>query len=184
MAILTLAQLRQFVDFPTGTAADTALQQLLDASEADILAVTGALTGNATELVVGGWSALIVSRPMAAVVTVTDDAYGTPLVLAADDYRFSVGGYVLHRLSDGTNPGGTWGPLVRVVYTPAALDDQAVTVQVGLIRLVLNYNPGLLQQDIGDWSETYQTTNSVSGYAIERAALLASLTNGPLMVVI
>ncbi len=182
--ILTTDQLRQFVDFATGDDADAAMQLLLDATEADIVAVAGAAAGNVTELVRGGWSTLVLSRPIASVSAIMDDVYGYGLALASDDYRFDVGGFVLTRLWDGTNPGDTWGPWVTVTYTAADTTDSRVGVQIGLVRLMLAYHPGILSQRIGDWEETYQATNSVSGYATERAALLNTLSNGPRMAVI
>lgn len=183
MALLTVTEARQFVAFPSGTEADAALQLLLNATEADILGAVGA-TASGAELIEGGWDAIIVSRPIASVTAVVDDVDGSAVTLASDDYRFTVGGYVMHRLSSGTHPGGRWGPLVSVTYTGVDTTAQRKQVQVALVRLALGYNPGLLSTRVGDWQETYQATNSVSGYVTERAALLSTLTPGPAMVVL
>src|SRR6188472_550510 len=137
--LLTLDEARQFVDWPTGDDADNALQTLLDATEADIATVMGGSVGEVTEYLAGGWTTLIVSRPIASITTVTDDAYGEGATdLEPDDYRYSVGGYVLRRLWGGTNAGSVWGPWVSITYAPQ--DDLArrQSVQAGLIKATLN----------------------------------------------
>jgi hypothetical protein len=180
--ILTVDELRQHVDFPTGSDADDALQRLLDASEADIVRAVGA-PGAVTEYVDGGWTTLITSRPIASLTSVTLDFDGTPLAVETDDYRFTTGGQVLHRLATGTNPGYYWSGKVEVIYTPA--DDEAIraAVQVDLIRLALSVSPGLTGRTIGDWSETY-AANSAYNPDIARELILSRLSGPPGMVVI
>lgn len=182
--LLTLDEVRQFVTFPVSDDADDALQLLLDATEADILAAAGASDASGVELIRGGWDTLILSRPISSVSAVVDDVDGSATTLASDDYRFTAGGYVLYRLSTGTHPGGRWGPLVQVTYTSPDTLARYQQVQAQLVRLALGYNPGLLSTRVGDWQETYQATNSVSGYATERESLLSTLSPGPSMVVL
>ena len=179
--ILTPTQLRQFVDFPTGDDADRALSTLLAATEADIEQVVGSPVGAVSELVRGGFTTVTVSRPILAVTGITDDVYGYALTLASGDYRFVPGGFVLHREWLGPYPGDTWGPWVSVTYTAADDFDRRAVVQVGLVKAMLNHNPGIIQQAIGDWSEQYATATD---YLVERGALLATLTPGPRMAVL
>lgn len=182
MPILLIDELRQHVEYPTGSDADEALQRLLDATEAEIVRAAGP-SGDVTEFVDGGWTTLILSRPVTSVTSVTVDYYGSPLVLSTDDYRFTAGGYVLHRLWNGTNPAGFWSGKVMVTYTPE--DDAALRagVQLDLVRLAINSTPGLTQRQIGDWSETF-SASSVMNPAIERDLILARLSSTPRMLVI
>jgi hypothetical protein len=175
--LLTLDQLRAMVPgLPTGDDADDVVQMMLDATEADIVEAAGS-TGSRSQVVTedARYPALIVSHPIGAITSVTEDPYGTPLVLSSDDYRFTPGGFVLYRMTNGTNAASRWPRQVTIVYTTAEDIERRCMVQLGLCRLLVSYNPGLLSMRVGDWSETYQSTNSVSGYTVERNALLASL---------
>lgn len=183
MAILTVDELRKHLDHPSGEDADDVLQRLLDAATAEVERLTG--TASVTELVDGGWETLILSRPIGSVTSVTVDFDGTPLLLAADDYRHLAGGYVLRRLSNGTNPGSWWTGTTQVVYTPTPMDAALIeAVIVDLVRLDISTHPGLQSMTIGDWSETY-ASNSVYNPSIEREYILARLTpDGPRVVVV
>lgn len=183
MALLTVAELRKHLtDHPTGADQDDALRRLLEAAEAAIGQVAGPL-GTVTEYSGGGAYYLSLHRPAAAITSIREDFYGTPLVLAANDYQISPNGYVLSRLSTGTNSRSTWYGPVQVIYT--ARDDTAVreTVQVLLVQQFLNYHPGLTQESIGSWSQSF-TDSSVYNFAIERSDILSMLYDGPSMVVI
>lgn len=182
MAILTVAQLRTHIAYPTGTDADAALQRLLNAAEEAILEAIGA-AGALTELHTGGYLHLILSRPITTMTTVIEDVDGESLTLASDDYRFTVGGFVLERLSTGTNPRSTWLGRVSTLYTPVADTSTRELVQIELCRIFINHHPGLTSQTIGDWSETF-ASNSVWNYAMERDAILAQLAPPSGMVVI
>lgn len=182
MAILLIDEIRQHVEFPTGDDADDALQRLLDATEAEIVRTAGE-SGSVTELIDGGWPTVILSRPIDSLSSVTVDYDGTPLVLSTDDYRYTAGGYVLHRLTTGTNPSSHWSGKVRVVYI--AQDDDALRagVQVDLVRLAINTSPGLTARTIGDWSETF-AASSVYNPSVERDLILSRLAPAPAMVVL
>jgi hypothetical protein len=183
MAILLIDELRQHVEFPTGSDADDALQRLLDLTEAEIVRAAGP-TGETTEYVDGRWlTGLILSRPIASLSSVTVDYDGTPIVLSADDYRFTEGGYVLHRLATGTNAATYWYGTVQVTYTAA--DDAALRagVQIDLVRLAINSTPSVTSRSLGDWAETY-ALNSVFNPYIERDLILARLAPAAGMLVI
>ncbi len=173
MALLTVPQLREHVETPLP---DAAVQRLLDDAEAAITAQVGPV-GTVSETIQGGYSTLILSRPVGAVTSIV--ANGT--TLAANDYR--AGSYVLSRLTGGTNPASYWAGSVVVTYTPA--DDTATRqrVQIELVRLALTYNPGLTSETIGDWSQTF-ASNSVYNYQIERDGILATLGGSTYMAVL
>jgi hypothetical protein len=169
--LLTVAELREHV---TSTLPDAALQRLLDASEAAIVEIVGA-TGEITEHIHGyGLHRIVVARPIETVSSVTEDH----IVLAADDYRAS--GYVVTRTGHGTNPSWIWGSYLTVVYTPADDAVERQRVQMELVRLDLNWKPGLTQQTVEGFAEQYAAT-----YEQSRADILDTLSaSGGGMVVI
>lgn len=167
---LTVDQLRLFVTSPL---LDDALLTLLSAAAAAIAGVAGA-TSEITEYVSGGYTRIVVARQIGTLTSVTED----DVLLVAADYRAS--GYVLTRLDSSGNP-GIWGGRIVVVYTPADDTAERQRVQLELVKLDLNQNPGLSAETIGTWSETYAAPAS---YAETRAAILASLTTGGGMVIV
>ncbi len=173
MALLTVPQLREHVETPLP---DAAVQRLLDDAEAAITAQVGPV-GTVSETIEGGYSTLILSRPVGAITSIT--ANGT--TLAANDYR--AGSYVLTRLGTGTNPASYWAGSVVVTYTPVADTATRQRVQVELVRLALTYNPGLTSETIGDWSQSF-ATGSGYNYQIEREAILATLGDATFMAVV
>jgi hypothetical protein len=179
VAILTVDEIRPFVDFPTGDAADAALQILLDAAEQAIVGRIGA-AGAVTETVDGGWPTLILSRPIVSVTSITEDVDGDATLLDATDYRFAAGGYVLTRVSGRTHFRTDWHGRTRVVY--ASADDAAdrQRVQIALVRLDLNHRPGLTAEAIGAWSQSYSGTT----YQDEREDILATIGERVVMSVI
>lgn len=187
MTLLTVAELREHV---TSAHPDAALQRLLDASEAAIVERVGA-AGPITEHVLS-WSSgagyapwgltmglrrITVSRPIGTIASVTEylsvEAVGDPgVVLDATDYRAD--GYVLTRLQDGTHSRWYWGQSVAVVYTPADETADRERVQIALVRLDLNAEPGLAQQITEGFAERFSGAGLLN-YSEERADLLASL---------
>jgi hypothetical protein len=182
MPLLTVAQFREHV---TTTIPDAAVQTLLDAAEAAIVEVVGA-PGAVTEYIdarpVGGgygpWAVgtsyrrVSVGRPIATVTSVTEYVGDTAFVLDATDYRAS--GYVLTRLPHGTNPRERWGSRIVVVYAPQDEIADRSRVQIELVRLDLNAEPGLALQSVEGFDERYSGAG-VLNYSQERADLLASL---------
>jgi hypothetical protein len=175
---LTVTQLRQFV---TSSLEDAPLQTLLDAAATAIVGVAGA-TGEITEHVSawdGFYHRITVARPIAAITSVTEYAGGVETILAADDYRAD--GYVLTRLGYGTNPRWWfWGRHVVVVYTPADDTAERQRVQMELVKLDLNWKPGLTVQGVEGFTEQYAAT-----YEQSRADILGTLggASGGMVVV-
>lgn len=173
MADLTLAELRTLV---TTGLVDAALQVLLDDAYATIEGAVGA-AGERSEVVEPAGELLPLSRRAAAVSAVVEEVRWWNLALAADDYELDPSGLVLRRLLTGTNPRSEWWGLCRVTYTP--VDDAARrnAAAVDLVKLELNYSPGLASTTIGSWSESYATSGR--SYAEQRADILARLSDGP-----
>lgn len=171
----------QFRDFAETTLSDESLQTLLDAAELDIIATAGPL-GSFADRRRGGGLYLWLSR-LAGTITSVVERWGDPLGLTSvtldtTDWTLLPDGYTLRREWSSTHPADRWADDVIVTYTPLDDTEARKRVQVGLVKLELARNPGLVSQTIGDWSETYQASSAVAGYAVERAVLLASLSVG------
>jgi hypothetical protein len=180
MTLLTVADFRQFD--AAEAFEDTAIQLLLDATEAEIVRAAGP-AGSATEYVRSGGRYTYLRRKAASVTSVTEtDTSGTSLVLAADDYALWPAGAVIERLRTGTNPRSTWRDRSVVVYVPADDSDIRTGVQLDLMRLAMNYNPGTTAETIGSWSEQL-ASNSAWNASKERATILDRLRDGPGMVI-
>lgn len=166
---LTLDQFRAFE--PGSTLSDESLLILLQASAADIVGAIGPLGDVVTVLGAHG-PLLMLPYRASGIVSVTEDAYGEALSLAADDYELSWSGRTLRRLNDGTNPRDYWWRRVKVTLTPVDDLAQRQRAQLALMRLDITTNPGLASQTIGTWSESYRTDVPVSE---QRAEILATL---------
>jgi hypothetical protein len=176
--ILTPTEFRGFAETALE---DPALQDLLDAAEADIVRAAGAPDA-AVEFFVGGRSLIALARPAASISSITE-TYGTTVTtLAADDYLLHPGSYLVERLATGTNRRSRWYGRVTVTSVPIDTDATRRAVQVDLINLALNYNPGLVQTTVGSWSEQYRQA-TVSN-ADERDDILSRLRDGPRLFVV
>lgn len=163
--ILTPAQFQEHVSTSLGA---EALQRLLDAAETAIVARIG-LPTPVNELITSHGELLMLSRPAESVTTVIE---GTT-TLAVDDYQLRSSGMILRRLSTGTNRATCWRGRIDVTYVP--LDDAAERerVQIALVQLDLNYDPGSTGETIGAWSEQQSQTGET--YDAERESILGSL---------
>lgn len=163
-------------DHITTALVDDALQLLLDAAEQAITGRFGALEGLYDEGLVethdGGQSYIFLRRKAASIESITETDGTTDTVLAADDYRIRDDGVSVLRLGTGTNPRSFWGGPVRVAYSFADVDAEYARVQLALVQLDLNHNPGLTSETIGSWS---QSSNSGVDYQAERELILDSL---------
>ncbi len=168
MALLTVTELREAI---TTSLTDDRVEELLDATEEDIIAAAGTTTVQ-TEHADGGHAALVLVRPInGSITSVTEKADTTgELVLSADDYR--IDGYILHRLNTGTNPRWTWNGLVKVLHVPAARDAERKRAQVALVSLDLAAASGKTSERIGDYSVGYVGSTT---YLEQRALILAGL---------
>lgn len=182
MAILTVEEVRAF---NLGTdLGDDPLQTLLDATEAEIVAHAGP-GGARTVLLDGGYRFISLPQPIDAITSISELVGGeTTTVLAADDYRIRTGDLLLERLPNGTNPSLIWRGLVTVIYTPVNDDTIRKAVQLELLKLDLNANPGVVEERIGEWSQKFATSFEGSTPGAERDAILARLGTGLGMVVV
>src|SRR5690242_20031079 len=139
MTLLNVDELREHI---ATSLVDAALQRLLDDAEAAIVQFAGPVA-TVTELVDGGGSTIVLSRPVdlsTDVATVIERSTGfSPITVAVDDWALR-GRFVLERLRTGTNGAGSWRGPVSVTYTPA--DDTATreVVQVELCRIEIAFN--------------------------------------------
>ena len=173
---LTVADLRLYV---TSALTDAALQLLLDAADDEIEDV--APSGSVDELLSPGHGDLLMlSRPAESITSVVEGHYGAEVTLATDDYEIRSSRQTLRRLRTGTNPAYHWRGRVDVTYVPEPDADQRKRVQLALVQLDLNSQPGVQSETIGTWSQTLATGKP---YAEARAEILATLTGGTVMVV-
>jgi hypothetical protein len=158
MTLLTVDEFREHVTTSLG---GDAIQRLLDDAEAQIDAFAGAV-GSAVDLVTGGGSRIVTTRPIASVTTVVErDGGSSPVSLATDDWEL-FGTFLLLRSRHGTNDASYWRGPVRVTYTPVDDTDTRKIVQLELVRLEMTTNPGLASETVGAWTQTYSSIGSKS----------------------
>lgn len=163
----------------TSSLGDVALQGLLDAAYEAIDAYAGD-SGPVQELLTasGNGPLLMLSRRALAVSSVIEHE----TTLADDDYELRSSGQMLYRLNTGTNPRRTWRAVrIDVTYTPYIDDADRDRVAGELVKLDLNYKPGLVSETIGDWQEQF-ARNDLFNYQTERAAILASLGSAVMLL--
>jgi len=170
--LLTVDEFREFV---TSGLSDDALLALLTAAEADITSVAGPVESQ-TEWVQGGYPRLVLDRPVGTITSVSELAdEAMPIELSDDDYR--IDGYILHRLTTGTNPRSTWRGLVRVEHVPEGRLDERIRAQIALVQLDPSVAQDVTSERIGEYAVTYGKAASASD---RRQSILDSLR--PLMV--
>lgn len=171
---LTVDGLRGFIETSLD---DTSLGLLLDAAYEAIDRALGPLGYDDTPaavteiLTVGPGDLLMLSRPATAITAVTE--WETDL--SADDYEL-LGDQMVYRLSTGTHQRGTWDRRVRITYTPTADVNERDRAAVALVRLDLDYQPGVQSERLGDHSITFATGSRE--YVEQRDAILASIAGG------
>ncbi len=172
--LLTVGQLREHLETDLS---DEALQRILDAEEAEIVARYGAHS-SASEMLPGGGEWLVLERTPASITSVTEIVGDTTTTLATDDYRVWPRGQ-LERLATGTNGASYWGDVVTVVYVPEDANARRSGVLIKLATLGVRFT-GVKQESVGagDHSET------ALDFTLERERLLRSLApKGALWVV-
>jgi len=174
MSTLSITELEAQVETDLS---DTALQQIIDAAESDIDGYAGPSSAYTVEYDPELLTVLRLPVGASAIVSVTEYTGGvsepTKTVLAADDYELSDDGWDLRRLSDGTNPRGTWSWHVAVVLTPIADVSRRKQVAIELARLAIIHT-GYSAEKSGDWSAT------TADLRMERSRILSRL-NGALI---
>jgi len=165
--ILTVDELRAQV---SSSLSDDALRDILDATEAEILARAPL---SRTEYLPGGYAKLVLAYDAGVVSSVVEWWDSSPLTLAATDYL--VTGQILVRLDTGTNPSTWWQGPVKVTYAPAEQLAVRKQAQVILVRRDLSVAAGVTSERIGDYSVGY----GAASYAEQTAQAFALL--GPVL---
>lgn len=172
---LTVDDLRGHVD---SSLSDTALGLLLDAAYEAIdraIGADGAYDDSPPSvseyLTVGPGPLLMLSRSASAITVVTER--GTEL--DPDDYALT-GDQLLRRLDDGTHPRSRWCSPVEVTYEALGNANDRDRAAIGLVKLDLDYQPGVASERLGDHSITFATGSGE--YLAQREAILASLVSG------
>ena len=145
-SLISPTQLRAHVE--TGLT-DAALQQIIDAEEAEIVGRYGP-PDTITEEHIGNGRLLSLMQPAASIEAITeDDAYPLPPEGGvASDYYLRLNPRVLQRF------GGEWGARVVVTYTPASPQTAKRTMAlINLCKLELAYS-GYASQGGADLSES------------------------------
>jgi hypothetical protein len=100
-----------------------------------------------------------------------------------------VGGYVIRRLTGGTNSRSTWLGTVEVVSVPAIGGATREVVQIELVKLALGQNSALTPNPVvasitvGPWSESYESRADVTYQEAWDAILATLVPDAPAMVV-
>lgn len=179
MALLTVTEFRALSPSSLG---EDALQLLLDAAEAEIVAFAGPADA-ALELLTGSSRFIALARPADTITSISETVYSTATTLATDDYLIHPGGYLIERLSGGTNSRSRWYGRVAVTYVP--VDDESIrkSVQLDLVNIMTTYTPGLSSETVGSWT-TQIGGDSQWNNAVEREAILGRLVAHGRMAVV
>ena len=169
MALVTIAELKEHIETDLS---DTALQRIIDANDAMIIARFGALVAE-TETRYFGMvevsSAMFWLARMASAVTSAIETIGTTdTTLSADDYSLDSNGMILRRLATGTNGAEFWGEKVIVQYVPQDKTAQRTLALVNLCRIDIITN-GLKLEATGDYKAVS------ADYSAEREKIIAEL---------
>ena len=171
--LLTVEECRSHV---TTSLSDDALLGVLLATEADVDNAAGVVAQ--TEYLAGGYADLVLAYPAGTISTVVEHWDSSPLTLAASDYL--VDGYILRRLTTGTNPRTWWYGPVKVTHSQPERLEERKRAQVALVRLELTSATGISAERMGDYSVSYGVNMRGPTYPEQRQAILASLQ--PVMV--
>jgi hypothetical protein len=163
MALLSAEELKARVQT---TAADTVIEDLLDAAEQAIDDALGPV-GQTSELLRASGPRLMLALRATEIVSVRENGS----LLPDTAYELRPSGQLLMRKG-----ASRWSGDVDVAYEPR--DDLANRrkAQAALVALDLTYRPGLTSQRIGEYSEAFGQGDNT--YIRERNAILSSLTDG------
>ena len=168
MTILSVAEMKEHLP-GTVSVSDDALGRLLNAAESSITEAAGPID-TVTDYRRPSGPLLGLSRKAQGIVSVTENG----VELDPDDYELRPSGEVLMRLSTGPHPAVRWRGHVVIELAPA--DDMAerIRVQVGLVKLDLDYTPGIAGVTTGTWTESSSQQQGIT-YAQLRNEYLESL---------
>lgn len=171
--ILTPAIVREHIET---SVPDTALQRLINDADLAVLTFAGPI-GDAEDRRRGGGVLLFLSRTAGSITEVIErygDVLGlTDVTLDPTDYTLMPGGHYLRREWTGIHRSDRWADNVIVRY--AAQDDVAarIRVELELVQLELNHQPGLVMDAAGPVQERYPI--GTGDYREIREAILATL---------
>lgn len=119
-----------------------------------------------------GGDLLMLGRPALEILSVLEGP--TPTTLSADDYEIRSSGTTLRRLNTGTHPRTRWYGRADITYVPLSDAARREVAQLSLVRLFLDYSPGVQSERIGEWSETFASANA--RFREDRDAILSTLS--------
>lgn len=183
---MTILSVEEFREHVTSDLDDDAIGRLLEAAEAVIVRHAGE-PGEATEIFDGGRRFYTLDRAAESVESITETWHANEVTLADNDWYLYPSGLVVERLRTGDHYpswGSAWGSWARVAITYTPADDTAIRVgvQLDLVTLSLNSNPGATAETIGAWME--QKSQSATQTADEWTSILSRLDVGPYMLVV
>ncbi|HXK36009.1 MAG TPA: hypothetical protein VJ553_00300 [Candidatus Paceibacterota bacterium] len=143
---MMLVTLRTFVETDLG---DAPLQAILDAADEDLTAAVGPDLADVEKQDMDGQGFLFLTRPAAAITSITEYSGGVTTTLVAGDYELQPNKKDIRRLSTGTNPAYGWNGTVTVSYTPDDLKKRDRCI-VQLVELDLAFRPGAKSENVGD----------------------------------
>lgn len=155
----------------TSELTDSALQQIIDSEEQDIVQRFGPHASQTEEFTsdVSG-DTLYLGRKAASITSVTETDGETETTLAASDYELSADGFSIRRLDFGAHEAQTWGYRVTVVYVPYAETAKRILALINLCKLQAEFS-GLKSESVGGGE--YSMTRG--DLAQEREQILAGL---------
>ncbi len=181
---MTLLTVDEYRALHSTAVEDEALQLLLDAAEADIVAYAGA-DGSTVEWFSGGQRVIALASPAESITSIVENSVlwgNAATTLDATDYLVDPGGYLLYRDGNGTNPRWHWYGRVVVTYVPVGSAARRQVLQGELVNLTITYNPGVTSETVGSWTQLYQ--QSVGANQKEHDEILSSLVSHGRMSVV
>jgi hypothetical protein len=170
--MLTIDDLREHV---TSTLGDDALELHLNAAYEVIDDAIGS-NSDVSELIYAGSGPLfMLSRRAKAIVSISERD------VALDPLDYELRGRLLIRLDTGPHSDSRWRGWVDVTYTPEASEDLRDEAAIALVKLRLNYDPGVTSERIGDWTSTQ---SDGAAFIEERQTILDALAARTRLVIL
>jgi hypothetical protein len=177
--MITPTELREHI---STSLTDSALQQIIDAEEEDIISRYGSHTSQVEEIEddVPG-SLIFPKRPVSSITSIVEiwpDSFiggSTATTLAADDYEIVPGGREIRRLSTGTHPLAYWGNRVTITYVPVVDTAKRIRALIDLCKLTISATPGLKSESVGGGEYSYTAATDIG---VEREKIYARLDSG------
>lgn len=170
--LLTVEEYRQHD--PRRQITDAALcQQLKGAYDAIVTRYGAAQVLDYVVMRYGGRRITVIElpRPAETITSIVEYPTAYPsngVTLAADDWLLSPSGLYLTRLRTGTHPRYDWHRIVVVTYDTRDDTGQYIAAQVALVKAALTYTGRTARG-------TPQESETISGYADEREAILSTI---------